>query len=78
MNYETRITQLTVNQKSEPIFSEMATTVSIIDEAAGEFVLVEKVALTDMGKIAIDPEEWPVLRAAIDRMIKECRKAVAA
>jgi len=76
--YVNRITQLTVHPKSEPIFSEMATTVSIIDEAEGEFVLVEQLARTDMGKIAIATEEWPVLRAAIDRMIKECREVVAA
>ena len=31
-------------------------------------------ALTpEMGQIAINPEEWPTLRDAIDRMIAECR-----
>jgi hypothetical protein len=27
-----------------------------------------------LGKIAIDPDEWPVIRAVINRMVKECRK----
>jgi hypothetical protein len=27
----------------------------------------------DGGKISVEPSEWPVLRAAIDRMVAECR-----
>lgn len=73
-NYETRITQLTVAPAKEPIFSEMATTVTLEDEAAGEYVVVEQLVRDAPGKIAIVPDEWPVLRDAIDRMIQECRK----
>ena len=69
---KTRTTQLTVAPEGEPIFSERAYTVSIDDEAAGEFVVVH--ALDEAGgKIAIDPTDWPALREAIDTLIKECQ-----
>jgi len=70
--YRTRVTRLLVLPSGEPAFSEMATSVEIDDEAAGEFVVVEQHGRSDLGKIAINPEEWPALRAAIDRMIQEC------
>jgi len=69
----TRVTKLTITPDGEPLFSERATDVLIEDMAAGEFVVVEQRA-DGMGKIAIDPDEWPTLRAAINRMVKGCRK----
>lgn len=71
--YITRTTQITVMPKDEATYSELSTTVTIEDEASGEFVTVEQHGRTDLGKIAINPEEWPMLRAAINRMVKECR-----
>ena len=71
--YETRVTSWTVAPKGDPTFSEMATVVSIDDEAAGEFVTVSQQGRVDLGKIAIDVNEWPALRAAIDEAISECR-----
>lgn len=70
--YITRTTQLTVLPKDDATYSELATTITITDYAAGEFVVVAQ-DNDDYGKIAINPEEWPNLRAAINRMIKECR-----
>lgn len=75
--YRTRVTRLLVVPEGEPSFSEMSTTVEIVDEAAGEFVEVAQHARADMGKIAINPQEWPVLREAIDRMVALCEGAVA-
>ena len=69
----TRVTKLTITPDGEPLFSNQATDVLIDDEAAGEFVVVEQRA-DGMGKIAIDPDEWPTLRAAINRMVKGCQK----
>ena len=71
--YETRALSLIVLPEGEAIFSEMATTITIVDDAGGEFVTVEQPGLADAGKIRIDPTEWTALRAAIDRMIGECR-----
>jgi hypothetical protein len=70
-----RITQITVVPDGEPIFSERAVTISIRDEAAGEFVVVKQLT-DDPQELSIDPEEWPALREAIDEMIKECREVV--
>jgi hypothetical protein len=67
--YKARIKCVAVVPDGEPMFSEMATMVSIEDEAAGEFVEVSQIG-RDLGKIAINPEEWPALRAAINRMVK--------
>jgi hypothetical protein len=67
-----RETQLTVLPDGEPIFSELATSVRIEDEAAGEFVVVSQEGTPGYGKIAIDRSDWPVLREAIDRMINSC------
>lgn len=74
MEYETRAMSLMVLPKGQPIYSEMATTITIVDEAAGEFVEVEQSGRTDVGKIAIAPCELPALRNAIDRLIGECRQ----
>ena len=63
--YITRTTQLTVLPKCDPTYSERATTITIIDEAAGEYVEVSQSGRDDGGKICIDPEEWPSLRGAI-------------
>ena len=71
---ETRITQLVVCPQGEPLFSEMATAIKITDEAGGEFVEVSQNG-PGLGKIWINPEEWPALRAAINRQIKKCRDA---
>lgn len=73
MIYETRVTAVIVAPSGDPTFSEMATTVSIEDEAAGEYAEVSQEGCIDLGKIAIDPIEWPSLRDAIDRMISACR-----
>jgi hypothetical protein len=69
MKYETRTTQTTIAPEGQPIFSEQATKIEIDDEAGGEFVTVSQ----DDVKISISPEEWPVIRAAINKMIKRCR-----
>lgn len=73
MNYETRVTAVIVAPVGESTFSEMATMVSIEDDAAGEYVVVRQDGRIDFGKIAIDQAEWPALRAAIDSMIEKCR-----
>jgi len=72
LEHITRTTQLTVLPKDDATYSELATTITITDDAAGEFVVVEQ-SNDDYGKIVINHEEWPKLRAAINRMIKECR-----
>lgn len=70
MTQTTRVTRLHVMPEGEPLFSEQAFTVEIEDEAGGEFVVVSDCE----GKIRLNAEEWPELRRAIGRMVKECRE----
>ena len=67
-----RVTQITVVPEGEPIFAEGGYTVKIEDEAAGEFIEIEDHS-DKYGKIGLNKEDWPALRAAINRMVKECR-----
>ena len=64
---------MAVLPEDQPIFSELATTVTIVDEAGGEFVEVEQSGHVDLGKIQISGDEWPALRAAIDTLLEQCR-----
>jgi len=61
---------LIVVPDSEPLFHERATRIEIEDEGGGEFVVLRQ---PEGGKITVDPSEWPLLRAAINRMIRQCR-----
>jgi hypothetical protein len=70
--YKTRGIAVVVAPEGESILSEMSTEIRVADEMAGEFVEVEQVGNVALGKIQITPEEWPHLRKAIDRMIKQC------
>jgi hypothetical protein len=72
MEYQTHAMSLIVKPKGETIFSEMATTVRIESEGDGCYVEVEQSGRTDLGKIAINPGEWPAIRDAIDRMFAVC------
>ena len=71
--YETRVLSLIVLPEGEVIFSEQATTITLEDDAGGEFIVIEQQGLADAGKIRIDPTEWTAIRGAIESMIKECR-----
>ena len=66
-----RPTQWTFLPEGEAIYSEHAMTITICDDAAGEYVEVEQLR-DDMGKISIDVAEWPALRDAIDHAIGQC------
>ena len=69
-DYKTRTTQIMVHPADSPtILSEMVTRVSVDDEGGGEFVRVEQ---ANTGAILINPDEWPAIRDAIDRMVGEC------
>jgi len=50
MQFETRVTAITVCRNGDPLFSESATLIEIVDEAAGEFVVVRSPASMGAGK----------------------------
>jgi len=69
-----RTTRIHLLPEGEAIFSEYGYSVSIDDEAAGEFVIIHtNDGGAQNGQIKINPEEWPALREAIDKMVSECR-----
>jgi hypothetical protein len=70
MEYNKRITQITIVPKGESILSELATEISIDDEGAGEFIIVNQ-PLRDESGIQIDPEEWEIIKLTIDKMIAD-------
>jgi hypothetical protein len=73
VEYHLIIHSIIVKPVTEPIFSELATTVALVDEGGGLFAEVSQHGRADMGKIAIDPAEWPMIRDAIDQMIMRCK-----
>lgn len=73
--FEVRVTQFTVSEKNKPIFDESAISVSIDDEAGGEFVRIRSNLDSDgRGIASLDVLQWPALRSAIDYMVKQCRE----
>lgn len=70
--YQVRIGSLYVMRPNDKIYSEMTTTVTIIDDE-GESVEVEQVGQTSVSKIIIYPFEWPALATAINLLIAQCR-----
>jgi hypothetical protein len=73
INYETRITQVVVVPEGEPTCSELATTIQIEDEAEGIEFLSLRQNLKPEACLRIYPQEWPMLRAAINDMMARCR-----
>lgn len=71
--YRRIVTAFVVVPENEPIYSERATQIKIEDEAAGPFVVVSQ----EEGRIAIDPEEWPAIRDAIETMMARAKDAEA-
>ena len=79
MNYETRTLKIAIVPEGEPIFSERATEIEIVDNAAGEYLKItqnsDDTPDPESGNqtLTIDPAEWPHIQAAIEKMLKECR-----
>ena len=77
MKLETRITRLTITPEDEPIFSERATHIEIVDEAAGEYLVITQEQgniNNDNRSIAIDASEWETIKSAIEQMLTIIRK----
>lgn len=66
--YKTRVTRLSVLPPGVHTIGDRGWSIEI---ELGKYVAVSDTC--NGGMIHIDPEEWPALCAAIDRMIGECR-----
>jgi hypothetical protein len=78
MKYQVRPIKWAIGPENHPLFSERVTIVELDDEAGGEFVVIRQ--QTDQPgdqRIAIDTDEWPTLRRAIDHAVKQCRDSGA-
>ena len=72
--HEIRIASLVVCRKGKQLFDEGTTKISLEDDAAGEYIVLQQFADSlENGQMKLDPDEWPVVRKAIDRMVKSCR-----
>jgi len=72
--HEIRTTRIAVVPRGEPIYELGVTDIEIDDDCTGESVKVSQEP--ENGKtqtIRIYPEEWPVIRKAINRMVRLCR-----
>lgn len=70
----TRVIKVMVATEGANLFDFGVIFVEIDDEAGGEFVKVKQNLEPGDSGIAIDPKDWPKLRAAIDDMVKFCRE----
>ena len=62
-----------VSPEGEPIFSEMATTVKIDDEAGGEFIVMQQFGRTDNSVAFNNKEEFEAICNAVDLLLKEMK-----
>lgn len=71
-----RITKMSILPDYCSIFEYKATHVAIDDQGAGEYVTVTQCADDDHGDhvVNINPEEWPAIRLAVNKLIKECKE----
>lgn len=62
----------------ESLFSERCTHLTIVDEAAGEFIEIEQQSGSIEIKpqtISLTPEEWPTIKQAVETLMKEIERA---
>jgi hypothetical protein len=67
--------RITVLPEGQPIFSERATEISIMDEAAGPFIEMRQFAENGEENILrFDVDEWPYITKAVGKLIQEIKK----
>lgn len=75
MTNETRIKSVIVLPKNAPIYSASATIIEIENEAAGEFIKVtQQYDSIEPGTILLEPDDWPAIRSAINKLMKSLRE----
>lgn len=56
------------------LLDDHATQIEIDDLGGGEFVMITQPCVAGSEGISIDPSEWPVIRAQIDKMIEDIKQ----
>lgn len=66
-----RTTRMHIVPEGEPIFSELGYTIEIDDESGGEYIHLKDGSITeDKDGVKINPEDWPTVKDAVDRLVK--------
>ncbi|MFA5630319.1 MAG: hypothetical protein WC997_02305 [Porticoccaceae bacterium] len=66
-----RVTQVVIAPEGADLYDERGLMVGMTDDGGGEFVIVRNCC--GEGSLRIEPEDWPGLRAAINRMVEGCK-----
>jgi hypothetical protein len=72
---KTITSKITVLPEGEPIFSQLATEISIVDEAAGPFIEMRQ--FPDDGEekyLRFEIDEWSYITKAVGKLIQEIEK----
>ena len=74
MNYIQQTVSMCIRPKGDPLFSEQATTITMVDDAAGAYIEISQDQSAGKQTIGIDAEEWPALKLAIEEMLEIVKK----
>lgn len=75
--YRTRIMEVAVIPAGADTGDERVTRIRVADDGAGEFIeIVQRINGAEY-VVAVDLEEWPTVRRAVDRMVRECLRESA-
>lgn len=75
MKYTTRTTQIMILPEGEPIFSDQGTSVTIRDDAAGEYLVIGQIRDDfEKGEIRLTQEEYLPVCSAISFMMGEIKR----
>ena len=67
--------RITVLPEGQPIFSELATEISITDEASGPYIEMRQIAQNGGEDILrFDIDEWSHITKAVGKLIQEIKK----
>lgn len=75
MTSRTITTQRRVIPSGKTMDDDAVTIIGMADEGDGAFVTVRQEEQLNANEIRIDPDEWPAVRAAVNRMVRECGRA---
>lgn len=69
-----KITSITICPDHGFMASEYSTVISIDDKGIGEFIRITQPYAEDQSEgICLTKEEWPKIKNAIEKMIKNCK-----
>ena len=69
MEYEKRVTEVTVKPVEEQMFSINATVIRVASEGGGEFVTLTQETEDGERIIAVEKDDWFLIRGVVDEMM---------